>query len=387
MALFRNQKARDTVLQTAFIGGLVAIVVIGVLVARQNLATQGISLSLAFPWKSTGWEMSYSLLPTERSDPYWWYLVSGTVNTLFLGVISLISATFVGGLVGIARISKNKALRLLGTIYVETFRNIPHILQIFFWYSLTTMLPSPRQAEPVFGTFFTSRGIYIPGFNVAAWAVAVFYLVLLSMVALVIWYSAARRFRRDPPARRRLIQRGVLGGGLVLMIGAVVLGHAPGTPWLDLPQVAGLNVSGGYRIKPELYALAFAIAIAGGAGVGEIFRGGFKAVGHGQTEAAMALGLSPWQAFSRVRFPLAMRAMLPMLANQHVWLMKATTLGIIVGYSDLFMVVTTSITQSGQTFEFIGILMVVFIVINITMAKIFNLINEAVKLKGHQLRS
>ena len=175
--------------------------------------------------------------------------------------------------------------------------------------------------------------------------------------------------------------------GAIVAVTAVVLGHDAGTAWITNPELKGLNIRGGYRIQPEVYALAFSIAIYGGAYIGEIVRGGFKAVGQGQSEAAQALGLSPWQAFSRVRLPLAMRAMLPILANQYVWLIKATTLGIVVGFSDFFMVIATSITQSGQTLEFIGILMIGFLIINLSLARIFNAINKAVKLKGHQLRS
>jgi len=148
-----------------------------------------------------------------------------------------------------------------------------------------------------------------------------------------------------------------------------------------------LNLRGGLRVSPEFSALLVAIGIYGGAYIGEIVRGGFKAVGKGQTEAAHSLGLSPWQTFSRIRLPLALRAMLPILANQYIWLIKATTLGIAVGFTDFFMIVAVTINQSGQTLEAIAILMGGFLVINLSIAAVFNRINRAIALKGNQLRS
>ena len=129
------------------------------------------------------------------------------------------------------------------------------------------------------------------------------------------------------------------------------------------------------------------IAIYGGSYIAEIVRGGFKSVGRGQSEAAQSLGLTPWQIFSRVRLPLAFRAMLPILANQYVWLIKATTLGITVGFTDFFMIISLVINRSGQTIEAIFILMAGFLIINFTVAAVFNRINKAIALKGNQLRT
>ena len=136
--------------------------------------------------------------------------------------------------------------------------------------------------------------------------------------------------------------------------------------------------------RERVLTLAIAITTYGAAYVGEIVRGGFKSVGRGQMEAAAALGLSSWQIFTRVRLPLAFRAMLPILINQYVWLIKATTLGIAVGFSDFFMVIASSINHSGQTFEFIGILMAGFLLINFSLAAVLNRLNRAIALKGHQ---
>lgn len=383
-SLWRSKSFRGAALQAGFVAVLAALIIGATLTARKNLAAQGLTSGFDFLWKSTGWEMNFTLLPATTADPYWWYLLLGLMNTLFMGVIGLAGASVLGLIVGLMRSGRNPAARLLGTVYIEIFRNLPLILQLFFWYAMANALPAPRQSIEFAGTLINSRGIYLPGLVIGRGTVALAVLALLAGLVLAIWILTSRRFRRMEPVRQRRSALAVFGAGAVLALIFVVAGHDPAQPWITLPELAGLRIDGGFRIQPEFYALAIAIMTYGAAYVGEIVRGGFKAVGRGQMEAAAALGLSPWQVFSRVRMPLAFRAMLPILINQYVWLIKATTLGIAVGFSDFFMVIASSINHSGQTFEFIAILMGGFLIINFSLAAVLNRLNRAIALKGHQ---
>lgn len=382
---WRRKKARGVALQAAFLAAILIVVLAGVITAHQNLSAQGISSGFDFLFKATGWDLNFSLLPVSSTDPYWWYLVVGICNTLFLGLIALFFATILGLVVGLARSSKNAPARLLGTTYIEIFRNIPLIVQVFFWYAVSTQLPNPRNAIALGEVLITGRGIYLPGLNVSGGAAALAILALFVTLILILWISLARPFRPMAPRQRRTLRLGTLAAGLALVVILLWLGRIPDTPLVSHPELKGLNIRGGIRIQPELYALAFAIALYGAAYIGEIVRGGFKAVGRGQVEAAQAMGLSSWQVFTQVRLPLAVRAALPILINQYVWLIKATTLGIAVGFSDFFMVVAGSITHSGQTLELIAILMGGFLVINFTLAAVLNRVNRAIALKGKQI--
>lgn len=382
----RSQKTRNALLQILFVGVIAFIVIGGFLEARQNMQELNLVSGFDFLWRSTGWNVNFSLLPTSSSDPYWWFFFNGLLNTIFLGAIGLVAATLVGSLVGGARISSNELLQLLGRTYVDFFRNIPLILQLFFWYAVYTNLPSPRDAVEYWPFTLSNRGVYMPGFNVDGWHLAVAFLLFVAAAVASIWLTVTRQISR-PPEKRRPIKLAVFGGGLILAAIVLLAGREAGEPLLAWPELQGLNIRGGLRISPEFSALITAMALYGGAYIGEIVRGGFNAVGRGQVEASQSLGLTPWQTFSRIRLPLALRAMLPILANQYIWLVKATTLGIAVGLTDFFMVVAITINQSGQTLEAIGILMAGFLLINLTLAAIFNRFNKAIALKGDQLRS
>jgi general L-amino acid transport system permease protein len=210
-------------------------------------------------------------------------------------------------------------------------------------------------------------------------------LAVIAAIALPVWLGRTSRLSQ-PVGERSAIQLAGAAAALVFVVLILIVGRLPDAPFIDFPALQGLNLRGGLRIPPEFSALAIAIAIYGGSYIAEIVRGGFKSVGKGQMEAALSLGLSPWRVFTLVRLPLALRAMLPILANQYVWLMKATTMGIAVGFTDFFMIVALAINHSGQTLEAIGILMAGFLAINLSLAAIFNRINKAIALKGNQLR-
>lgn len=383
-AFWRSKAFRRMAIQSGFVALLVALALGATVTAWANLSAQGLTSGFGFLWKSTGWEMNFTLLPATTRDTYGWYLVLGLMNTLFMGLVGLTGASGLGLIVGLMRAGRNPAARLLATIYIEIFRNLPLILQLFFWYALANALPNPRNSIELAGSLINARGLYLPGLEVGRGAVALAALAVFAGGILAVWLGAARRLGRVRPALRRGLVRGALAGGLVLAGLAVLIGHDPAQPWISFPQLSGLRIDGGFRIQPEFYALAIAIMTYGAAYVGEIVRGGLKAVPRGQIEAAAALGLSAWQVFARVRMPLAFRAMLPILINQYVWLIKATTLGIAVGFSDFFMVIASSITHSGQTLEFIAILMGGFLFINFSLAAALNRLNRRLALKGHQ---
>lgn len=387
LSMLESRKFRDRALQTVFLLVLAGVIGGAIYEGRQNLATQGLNSGFAFLDRATGFDIGFKLIDYTPYSSYGRLIVVGLLNTLFLGILGIMLANLVGLIIAILRTARNETFNALGTIYIEIFRNIPMILQAVFWYALLTQLPPPKQALQGFGVMLSSRGLYLPGLNVSGGSAAIFFLCLFVTLVAITIFTIARRFSRMTTARRSWVRWGIATVGLGLGVTALFLGRLPDTGLVSMPELRGMNIREGIRVQPEFVALLVAMAIYGGAYIAEIIRAGFLSVGKGQVEAAQSLGLTPWQVFNRVRLPLAFRAVLPTLINQYVWLFKATTLGIAVGYTDFFAVISVSINQAGQTLELIGILMVGFLVINNSIAFVLNRVNKAIALKGNQLRS
>lgn len=385
--LLQNRKFRDASLQAVFLGVILTLLLVAFLVGKKNLEAQGIISGFAFLERATGFDVAFSLIDFKASDTFGRMLVVGLLNTILLGLIGIVLANVIGLTIAVFRTSKNEVLNAIGTLFIETFRNVPMILQAFFWYAVLTNLPAPKKSFDILDSvFFSARGLYFPGLNVSAGSSALFFLALALGLIAITWFSISRRFKKMPKAQRSQIRWIILGVSLLVGVIILAVGRTPDTTLVSVPALRGLNFRGGIRIPPELAALAITMGVYGGAYLAEIIRAGFISVGLGQVEAAKSLGLSPWYVFTRVRLPLAIRAILPTLINQYVWLYKATTLGIAIGFTDFFFVVSISINQAGQTLELIGILMLGFLIMNNIIAFSLNRVNAAIALKGTQLR-
>ncbi len=377
MRTLKQRKTRAWIFQAIVLLSTVGLTVSFVVIARQNLLSQGIATGFGFLERSTGWPINFALIEITARSPYWRMLLAGLFNTLLVGFLGLAFATFLGIFIGTIRISSNLILNIIGTVYVEIFRNVPLILQAIFWYAILTHLPSPKQAIPLgdFG-FLSNRGLILPALDLSM--ADVYLLLIATAIAL---YAAIRMQRAGPELARLAMPLPALAflGVFVLLL---FIGRTPDAPLMTLPELRGLRFVGGVSIKPEFTALLIAITVFGGAYIGEIVRGGFLSVDKGKIEAARALGLSAFRINQLVRIPLAIRAMLPALANQYVWLMKATTIGIAIGFPDYFMVVSTAINQSGQTMELIALLMAGFLLINYSIGHAMNRLNTRLAIKG-----
>lgn len=385
--MFKSRRSKALWLQVAIGLGILIGCVLLLRSAFHAMEASGITSGFGFLDRSTGWDVAFSLIPYTINDTYSRVILVGLLNTIFMGVLSLCLATIFGVLIGTMRMSVNPVMSFLGTCYVEAMRNIPLILQLFFWYSIFISLPAPRQAVYFMDlVVFSARGIFVPGLNVEPAAATAAGTVLVAGLLLALTFALLPR--RSLAARMTLPR--LAGASLIVAIVSVLVvlwaGRTAGQPLLQVAELRGLNFAGGIRISPEFAALLTGISLYGAAFVGEIVRAGYLSVGKGQIEAAQALGLSPLQTLLKVRLPLALRMVLPTLTNQYVLLLKATTLGIAIGYSDLFMVIATAINQSGQTLELIGILMASFLILNNTLAGIMNFINRRIALRGSQLR-
>lgn len=370
--------------QAVVLSVVAALLVAMVMNTRASLEAQSLTTGFGFLERSTGWDFSFSVLPYTISDSYKKTMLIGILNTLLLGFLGIFFATVIGIVVGLIRTSKNKLFSSLGTVYVEIFRNVPLILQAIFWYSIVSHLPRPRDAYSIGDALFlTGRGFYFPVLNIALWSVALMLVLLVLWLVFLPWL----RHRVERPSSYYQIKRVGWVLLIITVIGIGYLARVPDTPLVNMPALKGLNFKGGMRVPPELSALVIAIGLYGGAYIGEVVRAGLMSVPRGQIEAGFVNGLKDFHIFTRIRLPLAIRAVLPSLTNQYVQLMKATTIGIVIGFSDFFMIISTSINQSGQTLELLAILMGGFLIINLSIAFVMNTINRKIAIKGYEVKS
>lgn len=371
----RARVRRRKITIQALLVGLSVLVLFGAFTtARTNLDAQGLTSGFSFLERSTGWDYSFSLVSKDISDPYRRTLFIGFLNTLFVGFIAIVLTTVFGFLIGTARDASNIALRSAATVYVQVFRNIPLILQLVFLYAVLINLPGPRQAMSLGdAVYLSNRGFMFPGLNVSAGIALAVLCLSLGLGLFLIW-------RKVPVLSGLAVW---LGGSLMVCIFAGFAFRPDGETLVSLPALQGLRFRGGITVPIELLGMIVAITLYGSAYIAEVVRGGLAQVPKGLTEAGQALGLTKAAIWSRIKLPMALRSIIPPLGNQWIFMMKATTIGVAIGFSDLFYIVSISITQSGQTLELIAILMGAFLLVNGGLALFTNWLNARMKLKAH----
>jgi His/Glu/Gln/Arg/opine family amino acid ABC transporter permease subunit len=377
--LVNSQRARDWLLQVLFVGAILAVLVTVIVIAIGEMKRKGVASGFAFLWRSTGWDIGFSILDYSIRDPYWWALSVGLLNTIVVGYSAILAASLLGLVIAMMRMSGNPIVRGLSVFYIDIIRNVPPILQVFIWYAVFTALPRPRDAFVLGDVYFSARGVAFPSFAITSDAKLMIAGVLLVAIAVVVWTLVSKTAAARLGRWKRPVAAGVTGLGLLAAALIVGLFRIPDVPFIDLPRLKGFGIAGGTQVPPEVSTIFFAMMVYGSAYIAEVVRAGFMAVPKGQFEAGKALGLSWWQIFRNIQLPLAFRYMLPALVNQYVWLIKATTLGVAVGFADLFLVVSSSINQIGHPIELMGILVVVFWIMSHGMAAASNRLNESLR--------
>lgn len=331
-----------------------------------NLAQQGIVSGFDFLWRRAGFSISPHLVDYSPDSTFARALLVGVLNTLLLAAISIVLATIVGVFVGVARLSRNWLARTLASAYVEIFRNIPLLLQVFFWYfGVLRTLPRPRESINIAGAvYINNRGLYLPApeNGLALWLALLAPFVVAGVLLL-------RRRRR----------RGVTNGPVVAVLALVTSVAAAAAlaifavEW-ELPRLAGFNFEGGAVLTPELVAIATALSLYQAAFIAETIRGGILSVPRGQTEASKALGLRDGATLRLVVLPQALKAILPPLVTIYLSTLKSSSLGAAIGYPELISVFAgTTMTLVGQAVEIMSVTLIIYLAIGLVISGAMNL--------------
>ncbi len=347
---------------------------------QTNLANRGITSGFGFLDNSAGFGIPQHLIDYTESDSYGRVFWVGLLNTLLVSIVGIVLATILGFILGVARLSPNWLIRKLATVYIETFRNIPPLLQIFFFYfAVLAPLPGPRDSISLWDTFFlNNRGLQMPA-PLAAEGMWPFLIALLAAIVAAFAVHRWARLRRHATGEHFPVLWTALGLLIGLPMLAVLVFGAP-FHW-QVPELQRFNIRGGWVVIPELVSIVLALSIYTAAFIGETVRAGIQAVSHGQTEAAGSLGLRPGQMLRLVIVPQAMRVIIPPLTSQYLNLAKNSSLAAAIGYPDMVSLFAgTVLNQTGQAIETMAITMSVYLAISISISILMNWYNKRIAL-------
>lgn len=381
LSLLRNQKVRGILFQFLTVIGLVAFLwYIGVN-TMHNIEQRGIRTGFAFLDTTAGFAINESPIPYSETSTYWTVFEVGVLNTLIVSFWAIVLSTVLGLIIGVARLSKNWLIAKLASAYIDTFRNIPILLQILFWYNVVlATLPPPRKSmEFLDKIFLNNRGFIVPRpiFGESGW-----FILTGVIVAIVIVYFINKwlnKRQEETGEEFFFLPWGIL---ILLVVPYIFYLFAPNHIVWDIPKLHGFNFKGGKVFSPEFLALAFALTIYTATFIAEAIRSGIEAVKKGQKEAAASIGLTPYQSLKLVILPQAIRIAIPPTINQYLNIVKNSSLATAIGYPEVVTVFAgTALNQVGQAIEMISMTMAVYLVISLIVSAILNLINYKMKIK------
>ena len=353
--------------------------------AQVNMDNRGIDFGFGFLKQEASFDIQFSLVEYDGLDPYWWAYVAALLNTLLVAVLGIILCTIIGVIVGVARLSSNYFIRNTAAWYVEFFRNIPLLLQIFFWYyAALRALPLPQDAEPLLGvSYLTIKGFYIPAM---IWEnLNIFlYSIVLAIIGIIIVRTYARKLQENEGKQLPVFY---ISLGLIVIL--PLLSFLVGGVSLDfeIPVIKQLSITsftyeGGVGLPPELIALTLALSLYTATFIAECVRAGIQGVGKGQKEAAASIGLNPNQILKLVVMPQALRIIIPPTTNQYLNLTKNSSLAAAIAYPDLVLVFAgTALMQTGKAIEIVSITMLTYLSLSLAIAALMNWYNKKIEIK------
>ncbi|KKB12802.1 amino acid ABC transporter permease [Devosia geojensis] len=380
VAFYNDPVIRGIIYQIIVAGLVIAFFVWIIANTAQNLAAQNKTTGFDFLFQTSGFGISFTLIPFDRASYYWEAFLVGLLNTLLVAAIGIVFATVIGFILGIARLSSNWLIARFATVYIEVIRNVPLLLQLFFWYfAVLKAMPAVRDSLALpLGVFINQRGLYVPRpipDEQFGWVYVAIALAIAATIGVTIW------------ARRRLEATGerfpVVAVNIAILIVVMVLGFivSGASVAFEMPELQRFNFRGGLELPPEFVALAFGLTIYTAAFIAENVRSGIQAVNKGQTEAAQSLGLREGDRLRLVIIPQAMRVIIPPLTSQYLNLTKNSSLGAAIGYPELVNVfMGTTLNQTGKAIEVIAITMAVYLTLSLATSAFMNWYNARVAL-------
>jgi len=380
-----SNKNKDLIPQVLTVLFIILVVIYFTINAQNNMGNRGISFGFGFLSQESSFDIAFSLIDYDGSYSYARAFLVGLLNTILVSVIGIFFATILGVTVGISRLSQNYLISKTAEWYVEIFRNIPLILQIFFWYfAALRALPLTIDSINFYDiSFLNVKGWYVPRF---IWTnFSLFFYSIIAAVILIFFLSKYAQKQRDDFGRQIptfYISLGILFGlpFLTFLLGGVTLSF-------QIPELTQLSKTiyvyqGGVTIIPELISLALALSMYTATFIAENVRAGILGVNKGQKEAAASIGLTKGQILKLVVMPQALRIIIPPTTNQYLNLTKNSSLAAAIAYPDIVLVFAgTALMQTGRAIEIISITMFTYLSLSLSISVFMNWYNKKMAIK------
>ena len=378
----KNKKLIPQVLTILFI--LLAVIYFTIN-AQNNMGNRGISFGFGFLSQESSFDIAFSLIEFDGSHSYARAFLVGLLNTILVSAIGIFFATILGVTVGISRLSQNYLVAKVAEWYVEIFRNIPLILQIFFWYfAALRALPLTIDSINFYDiSFLNVKGWYVPRFVWTNFSLF-FYSVLTALIAIFFFLKYAKKQREN---YGKLLPTSYIS--LAIFIGIPSLTFLVGGVSLsfEIPELNQLSETiyvykGGVTIIPELISLALALSMYTATFIAENVRAGILGVSKGQKEAAASIGLNKTQILKLVIMPQALRIIIPPTTNQYLNLTKNSSLAAAIAYPEIVLVFAgTALMQTGRAIEIISITMFTYLSLSLLISVFMNWYNKKMAIK------
>ena len=352
--------------------------------AQENMDTRGIEFGFGFLKQEASFDIQFSLIDYDGSRSYGRAYLVGLLNTLLVSFIGIVLCTLLGAVVGVARLSPNYLIRKTASFYIEFFRNIPLLLQIFFWYfAALRALPMPEDAPQILGSsFMTIKGFYTlaPIWN----NFDIFFVALIFSLIIIFFFNRFAKKKQEEEGKQ--YPKFLISLAIFILIPAATFLIGVDLSWSfpELKQLAktSFTFEGGVGIPPELIALTLALTLYTATFIAENVRAGIQGVGKGQKEAAASIGLTPSQVLKLVIMPQALRIIIPPTTNQYLNLTKNSSLAAAIAYPDLVLVFAgTAMMQTGRAIEIVGITMATYLTISLTISLFMNWYNKRIAIQ------
>ncbi|MDV7105783.1 ABC transporter permease subunit [Vibrio sp. TH_r3] len=374
-----NKRIYGIILQITILAIVACFIYFIFKTTSDNLTKSGIATGFGFLNQPAGFDIGFSFLDYDSSDTYLKVFIIGILNTLFVSAASILFCTLLGFFFGIAQLSDNPLTVFMAKLYVETVRNIPLLLHVVFWYFIIlNAFPSVSESWNLFELFFMNqRGLYLPSveFSMETAVSVCFFIYVFLITAFKI--KEKRRYVKKT-GKRKIIFPFIL---LMAFIPGFILWYFDWiTIQIQIPEAERFNIFGGIYIVPELFALVIGLSLYHGAFVAEYVRAGLQSVDKGQTEAALALGLSSWRTMREIIVPQGLKVIIPSYINNSLNVFKNSSLGAAIAFPEVVNVfLGTTLNQTGNAVETVLMAMLFYFVVSMLVSFILNMYNRRVQ--------